>query len=473
MTWTQEKESRLLELLKYEAGLPSMREFMATHSPRLPPPRHLDPIINAFERTRRERVLTTIEMPPRHAKTTTCIHGLGWRIHVDPGARNAYCSYAQDLSFNKSRKVRQLARQSGAKFETENMAHWETIYGGGLAATGVEGPLTGKGIDGIAIVDDPIKNRSDAESKLIRDKVWDWFTDVVWSRLEEEASVFVVMTRWHKDDLAGRLLKGFEDPETGTIVQFERIKLSALAGVGDPLGREPGEALWPSRFPRNKLLQARSIGGPYSFASLYQQEPQVKGDAIFTAEPARFVRAKWELDGHRILIACDPAATAKTSADHTAILVMAAKGYGENMNVWVLDHFRKQCSIPDTVRVLRRMQREYWGVAVGVESVGAFKAIPDLLREEDPYLRVLEITPLGDKFTRAQPVASAWNEGRVHVPTDVPWANTLIHEANEFTGVSDPEDDQIDALAHGFNTLFGAKAARKRGHQRSMHLPFG
>lgn len=473
MTWPAENDARLAELLTYEAEAEGLDQYIRRISPQLPPPPHLKPLIDVWQRTRVEPVRAVIELPPRHAKTTTAMHGFSWRMFLDPALRHAYCTYAEALALEKSRGVRRLSQHAGVELGSEALHHWETTHGGSFTAVGVGGPLTGKGIDGVAVIDDPHKNRAEAESRLIRDKIWDWFTDVLWTRLEDDASVLVVQTRWHKDDLIGRLLKGFEDPATGASVEFERIRLPALAEQFDPLGREEGEALWPSRFPATKLHGIRSIMGAYGFEALYQQNPKTKGDRLFRSEAARFELERWELDGHRVLIICDPAATAKSTADHTAILALAAEGYGENMRVWVLDHFRAQTTIPNVVKVLRRFQSTYWGVAIGVEAVGAFKAIPDMLREEDPTLKVLPIHPLGDKFTRAQPVASAYNEGRVLIPIDRPWARTLIAELEDFTGVSDPEDDQVDALAHGWNTLFSARPPRQRGARRERSLPYG
>jgi predicted phage terminase large subunit-like protein len=173
-----------------------------------------------------------------------------------------------------------------------------------------------------------------------------------------------------------------------------------------------------------------------------------------------------------VLIVCDPATTEKTSADHTCIGVVAAEGSGEEMEAWVLDWWRGQKETPGVVKMLRHFQTQWWGVAVGVEAVGGFKAVPQTLRAEDPTLKVLEIIPVGDKWTRAQNGASAWTEGRYHIPIDRPWAKPLIAEATDFTPAASV-DDQIDVLAHAWNTLFQAKKPRKRGARRSPSLPFG
>jgi predicted phage terminase large subunit-like protein len=107
-----------------------------------------------------------------------------------------------------------------------------------------------------------------------------------------------------------------------------------------------------------------------------------------------------------------------------------------------------------------------------VEAVGGFKAVPQMLRAEDPTLKVLEIIPVGDKWMRSQNAASAWTEQRYHIPIDRPWAKPLIAEATDFTPMASV-DDQVDVLAHAWNVLFSAKKPRRRGPRRNQHSPFG
>ena len=458
--WTEDMETELLALEGYEQDAEGLDHFIRRMTPRLPPPRHIAPLVDLWERTRKGPVYAVVELPPRHAKTTTAVNGLAWRMMLDPSLHHAFITYADALSIKKSRALRMLAKRAGVNLTTENVHNWETAEGGSFLATGVGGPITGMGITGVAVVDDPHKN------------IWEWFTDTFWTRLEDSASVIVIQTRWHKDDLVGRLLAGFEDPETGERVEFERIRLPAIAEEDDPLGREEGEALWPERFPLKKLQAIRSILGPYGFASLYQQRPIAKGHQLFSDDVSRFTLADWKLDGHRVIISCDPAASERTSADHSVIGVIAAKGYGELMEAWLIALWRGQVLTPHLVKRLRVFQKKYWGVAVGVEAVAGFKSVPQMLQAEDPSLKVMEIIPMGDKWMRAQPVASAWDEGRFHVPIDVPWAKVYLSEMWGFTpGAS--IDDQVDMTAHGWNTLFRDRAPRKRRARRDRQRPFG
>lgn len=484
--WSPDDEARLIELLRWETNVEPLRAFMRRVSPHLKAERHLEPVLDVFERTRHERVRAIIAMPPRHGKTVTAMHGVAWRVAVDPGLRHAYATYGDSLSVTGSRAMRRLAVSSGVDLAKDAAAlhDWRTEQDGGVLATGVGGPLTGKGVTGIALVDDAFKNRKDAESRLKRDSVWEWFTDVVWTRLEDDASCLVIGTMWHVDDLINRLItRGAGDDG----VPFELIRLPAIAEAGevDILGRAVGEALWPAtvdgrpKFPLKKLEEIRKILGEYSWASLYQNRPRPRGTQVF-GEPGRFRLAEWKLDGHRMCVCADPAATKKTTADYTAGLVLAVKGYGHEMVGWVVGHIRGQWEIPDNphegskgvVSRLRELQLQWGGVAVVVEAVAGFKSVPQMLRAVDPNIRVVEAPAVTDKFTRAQPAAAAWNTGRLLIPTDAPWADGLIKRFKAFTGNDDPEDDEIDACAHGWNALFAPLPPRDRGGQRSAN-PFG
>lgn len=507
--WGDADEARLARLLAANYGGESLDAFIRRVSPRHPPPRHIKPIIDVWERTRHERVFACIEVPPRHAKTVTGLHALAWRMRRDPSLMNAFATFGDPFAASRSRICRTMYRGAGGTIarDANNLHEWMTPHGGGLLAHGYHGEWTGRGLTGVALIDDLYKDRPAAESILIREGVWEWFTDVLWTRLEN-ASCIVQFTRWHDDDLIGRLLQGkFKG------YHFEEIRLPAIAEEDDILGREVGEALWPERaeFSTPELHKIRDSIGPYSWASLYQQRPRPRGAELFVA-PHRFSLAEWKPDGHRILLCCDPAATEDTRADFSAALVLAAKGFGEDMVVWVLHGWRNQVSVPKVARKLLELSNRYWRAPVAVESVAAFKGVPQMLRELEPRLRIREIKPVGDKFTRAQATAAAWNTGRILVPYDaelewnpahnqferslqvgdgvvllvptnepiklrpgvpagVTWADELITECIKFTGVKDLEDDQVDALAHGFNTLWGIKQVQHG--QRQNRLPFG
>lgn len=482
-SWTDADEARLLELLQAEYATETLEEYIRRKSPRLPPQRHMMPIIAALEEARIARSdpnaairIILIEAPPRHGKTVTMMHAIEHSIVTSPALTSCYLTYGDSLAESKSRIMRaHVAEDVPLAADMANLAEWRTIHGGGLLAGGIMGPLTGKGITGLCVIDDAIKNRQDAESETIRDHAWDQFTDVAYTRLEGPATVVVMATRWHPDDLIGRILAKADElrEELGDQLKIVRVRLPALAEADDPLGRAPGEALWPERFNARRLAAIAAILGEHSFASLYQQNPRFRGSILFGPTPARFQlyevlpdgmpdigTLRWKPNGHAMLICCDPAASKKTKADNSAAYVLAAKADAstverlmETIEFWVVGGFSRHLSMPELARSLREMSRRWHDLPVAVEAFGAFVAVPQMLQEVDPTLPVLPHTPPGDKWMRAQPAAALWNRGRINVPIDDPLAKKLIERCHNFTGSDGGKDDEVDALSTGVNVL--------------------
>jgi phage terminase large subunit-like protein len=454
---SEDEQGELAEHLEAIEGGESLRDFIARMNPAEPPPRHLDPIIEQLELARWVPRKVCVSLPPGHAKTTLFQGAFAWWLSKYPADTNGYFSFNAGIAFSKSVPTRTLALKAGVELseEVNNKAEWRTTDGGGLLAGGVGGGLTGQRVTGLLVIDDPFKNLMAANSPGYRDELDEWFKTVALTRLLR-ASVFVVHTRWHDDDLIGRLKK------RGWII----INLPAIAEADDPLGRKPGEALWPDLYPIDVLLERKSDIGEFNFSALFQGAPRPRGGAVFGA-PHYYDPDEVDLEGCRLVLAGDPAASTKTSADYSAAGVIAMMGEGVQRRGYLLHAWRGQVPIPQFARLLRNLQREYGETAINVESVGGFKAIPQMLLDIEPDLRINEIIPLGDKFTRAQPAAQAWNEGRLLVPacskrlpgddetTRRPppaWLGPLLDEFARFTGVKDKNDDQVDWIAHAWNT---------------------
>jgi predicted phage terminase large subunit-like protein len=448
------------QLLESRFGGESLADFICRVAPHEPPPRHLMPVLDALERAKTiggQRVC--LSMPPRHAKSTTIRRAIGWWLLRCPADPCAYVSRTCDGAEAQSRKVRTLAQQIGIPLMrgSQRDDRWETAYGGGLIATGIDGMLTGNPIKGLGIVDDPIKSRAEANSEAYRERVWDFFNDVLMTRLEGPASVFVIHTRWDPDDLIGRLIE-----EQG----WDVINLSAIAEADDPIGRMPGEALWPDRFPVERLLKIKQRN-EFTFESLYQGKPTPKGARLFYGPARYYDPKKTDLTGCHVLIGGDPAATAKTTADFSAYVALAVRPPFHCPTVYVLDVYRRQVEVPQQARDALEFQRRNYGAMMWVESVGGFKAVPQLIRDLAPGVLIGEITPRGDKRQRAERIASAWNDGRVLLPkTDPhlpgsdmapPWLAEYVDEVQRFTGRTGGQDDQVDASANAFNEVVELK----------------
>jgi predicted phage terminase large subunit-like protein len=453
MALTDEEEVEYLRLREVESPVEPLAKFIARISPHHPAPPHLAYVISRLERAAYEPIRLCVSMPPRHAKTTLIQHAFAWWLAWSPADTCAYASYSNDQAFSKSRVTRDLAEAAGVVLNDDmaNLSEWRTADGGGALFGGAGSGLTGKGVTGLMVVDDPLKDRKEANSRTIRDVRFDWLKDVVMTRLEG-ASVIVVHTRWHPDDMIGRIEKEMPD--------FEVVNLPALAEENDPLGRAFGDALWPNRglpeFTREGLERTRRTLGAYTFDALYQGRPRPRGAKVF-GPPHYYDPSRKDFTGTRRGIGADPAATDSTASDYSAAIAGRFEGREDTKTLYITEVYRHQVQVPQFVNDLRAMQARNDQTEAVVEGAGIGKAVISTLKAVDTKIRVRESPTDGDKFQRAQGVAAAWNEGRVLVPLTpvgeepAPWLKDFLDEVDDFTGVHDDTDDQVDALAHLWN----------------------
>lgn len=463
---TQEEELELLLLLEAEerdraAALAIQAEPLLGFVPRVSPhilrPDHLAPLAALFERVRRgERVRALVSVPAQHGKTTFILHVLAALLAADPTLPLAYITYAQDVADSKSHEARQIARTAGVDLaaDRQNLAEWRTGSGGGCRFGGIGGPLTGSPAR-LVVVDDPFKNRVEAESPTIRERVHGWYTSVALTRLPEDGSAIVVHTRWHQDDLIGRLERegGYEvinlpfvfndagefDPEGGTHVLWPRQLLPDGKAVG-----------WTLEGARARLAEV----GPYDAASIYGGRPRPREGKMFR-EPARFTAL--DLDGARIVLAVDPAGSDSPQANHSVAVALAVRGHGIEQTADLVGLLRFQLRPEHAAPRLLAFQRR-WGARLRIEGSRDGKEMARCLALIAPDLEVETLQAIGNKALRAEPVATAWNAGRVRVPAD---PNTIscapedlsefVRVVTNFVGLADGEDDDVDALAHAWN----------------------
>lgn len=403
-------------------------------------------------------------LTPTH-NTELILHAIAWYLQRHPEHTVAYVSYSGDVAGGKSVHARDIALASGVQLRGDQWRanEWRTVQGGGVLATGIGGALTSFGAN-LVIVDDPIKNREEAESPTQRQSVWDWFTSTAMTRVTPKGSVIVVHTRWHPDDLIGRLAK-----KGGWTV----INLPAEDTT-------TGQWLWPEGGWTKEVLSARRTEiGEYDWWALFQGEPRPRGGRLFE-EPEYY--DKPVLLGSRIFIACDPAATAGTHSDYSVIIVGACwLGPDKLPRIDILDVHRVQVEIPRLVQTLLWYQGQ-WRAPIGVEAVAGFKAVPQTLRQQAKGVRILDIPAVKDKFTRALPVSAAWNGStampgskRIRLPRNAAWLGPFLDEIHSFTGIADDRDDQVDALAHLYWMAHNLLSPRKNhtASEMSRYLPFG
>ncbi len=424
--------------LEAELELRDLVRFIPKLSPKFLPPTHLAPLLRRFELAVEgvpQRVCCSA--PPRHAKSESVFHVPAFALRRRPELTLSYSTYGERLSRKGSRKARALCKAEGLLIEG-NINEWRTPEGGGLLAGGVGGPLTGFGVD-IAIVDDPTKNRLEAESAIYRDRLMDWFRDVLMTRIEPGGSVFVFATRWHPDDLIGQLVAN---------EGFENINLPALGrdvdGVRVP-DEESGTALWPERWPTEAMRARLEEVGEYTAASLYQGQPRVRGERLFE-DPHAWSTAP---EVYRAAGGVDSAYSQKKRADFSAFVKMVRSGkYFYVVDAWrgraPMAHFKARLR---TVHDAEPTMTWRWYVASS-ESGAA-----ELLDDGDNAIPVRGEIAKEDKFIRAQRYSAAWNRGHVLVPKHAPWLNDFLAEHAAFTGVNDKRDDFIDAAVAAFDEL--------------------
>lgn len=416
---------------------PSLLEFIPQVYPNFSEPAHLAPLAALLERSLKEPVRAVVSTPPQHGKSRLVLAALVWLLLQDKTKRHAYITYAQQFARDQSYIARMAAEQAGLELAAENLDRWRTSDGGGLMFTGVGGPLTGAAVDGLMVVDDPVKNRQEAESQLYRERTYDWFTSAALTRVHPKASAIVIATRWHQEDLSGRLIAQ----------GWDNINLPAI--------KEDGTALWEAERPLEWLQERRKDLGEYDWAALYMGEPRPKGGQVFQDA---FYYDALPSTGYKEAWGADWAYSASTRADYS--VAIQGRAYGDTL--YITDMIRQQTEVPAFVASLKAR-----GVNAATSYMsGTEKAIEQFLAREG--IKVTRLSAAADKFTRAQPAAAAWNTGRVLLPRQAPWLQPLLLELLGFTGVGDKHDDIVDALAslHAALLLTPQTYAPKRNPSR-------
>ncbi len=462
-------DDALLALFEAEvqrrAERPALRGWIERTAPQhCPIPWHLGQLVDLFARAIESPTLALVSMPPRHAKTTTVRRALAYTILTAPERLNAFVTYAADYAYTHSRAIRKLVQQHGGRIadDAANVKDWRTHEEGGLSATGIGGQLTGKGFDGLLVVDDPFKNREEAESPVVREKVWNGFNDDIYTRREPRGSIVVVATRWHEQDLNGRLEEETDEQGAPT---WEVLNLPAIRDARSGEAADDGVALWPARYPLEALVRIRRKIGPYGWWSLFQGKPRPRDGKVFRV-PARWTTLP---EGGRLVLAVDPAGSASTRANHTVAVALWVKGSGSQLRAWLVGLLRLQREPAAAAAALWEFQKR-WGATLHIEGSRDGVAQARSLHAIEEHLSITLVPAVGDKFTRAQALAAAWNgaperneEPRFLVPAEPALIGgthddlgAYLRVFERFTGLGDKEDDDVDATAHAFNVALAS-----------------
>jgi len=429
--------------------------FAQATFPRYQPAPHHRLIADALmqvERGEIDRLIIT--MPPRHGKTELAsIRFPAWYLGRNPDKRILAASYAASLAYRLSRQARNVVGGIGWPFPAVRIAddlaqvqQWDLAGGrGGYQAAGVGGGLTGAG-GHLILIDDPVKNQEEADSASFRDGVWDWYQSVAYTRQEEHGAIVLIMTRWHSDDLAGRLLAA--QAQGGD--RWTVLHLPALAEPGDPLGREPGAALWPEKYDVAALDRIRMAAGSRVFAALYQGQPSNDDTALLKREwwrtyreaPARF---------DRVIQSWDMTFKGGAANDYVVGQVWGKVG----ADCYLLDQVRARLDFPATLAAIRDLTARWPAAHIKlVEDTANGPAVIATLSRE--IVGLVPVRPEGGKVARVNAIAGVVESGNVYLPDPraYPWAADFIEEAAAFpTGA---HDDMIDAMSQGLVRLLTA-----------------
>lgn len=380
---------------------------------------------------RGESVRLMIFMPPRHGKSDTATQKFpSWVLGKQPQWPVMVSSYSDELATDFGMLTRNVMQSESysAMFDTklrkDAMAKgkWVTEQGGGYTAVGVGGALTGRGFK-IGIIDDPFKNREEADSPVVRDSRHKWYQSTFYTRQEGASMIVFILTRWHEDDLAGRVLKDAEEAKKNgePYDSWEIIQFKALATEDDQY-RKVGDALWPDKFNREKLLTMRSTMGPYEFSALYQQNPVDEENrkfkqAWFRYKPYETIDTATTYN----IMTVDPRGKddVKLGNDYIGITVNFIENIKSDYPMWNFISYRQKLSANDLVDMLFTNWQRYRLKRIGIEdnqfTQGLLVTIREEMRKRGVYLDIVLLKTGGtQKELRIEGLVPRYANGGVY-----------------------------------------------------------
>lgn len=413
-------------------------------------------------------------VPPQHAKSTLASQMFpAWILGQNPKTKIVGSSYSSDLAQAFSRSIQRtidspeyhkifpetFLNNSNVRTDSKqgflrNADLFETVgHGGFYKAVGVCGSLTGTPAD-IALIDDPVKDALEAYSQTYRERVWDWYVNVLRTRLHNDSRIVLIMTRWHQDDLAGRIL---EDMKKGgdkwEIFCLPAIKEGAKTSI-DP--RNEGEALWPEKHSAEKILQTKRMSLKV-FNSLYQQRPSaVEGSifkyAWFNKFTLESLKEKERLSGEPIVwnFVGDTAYENKEINDPSAFIAFC---HYKN-DLYILDVARVYKQMPELIRFTKDFVRRNQyspSSSVKIEPKASGKSLVQMLKNETGLNIMQGIAPTKDKKARAEVCVPFVESGRVYLLEGAAWVDMFLDEVCSFP--NGKHDDIVDCFTMAINEL--------------------
>ena len=385
--------------------------------------------LEAVERGEIDRLM--IFMPPRHGKSELASKRFpAWCLGRDPKRQIIAASYNSDLANDFGRNVRNLVAEPeftqvfpGVTLAPDSQAamRMNTNHGGTYVAAGVGTAVTGRGAH-IALIDDPFKDREEADSERRRELVWDWYRSTLYTRLMPGGAIVIIATRWHEDDLAGRLLE--QEPE-----QWDVLELPAI--------NKAGEALWPEWYDLTALERIKATIGPREWSALYQQQPQPDEGTFFKRE---WFREWGKLPELRYYGSSDYAVT-DGGGDYT---VHAVWGICPRGDVYRVATWRGQTAsdewIEEKLDLIARYKPLCWFGEGGVIQKAVEPMLKRRMRERNTHCRLEWLPSVADKPTRARSFQAMAATGRVHLEPGADLSEFLVFPAGK-------HDDEVDTAS--------------------------
>lgn len=391
-----------------------------------------------------------ITMPPRHGKSMLASEFFpAWYLGRNPDHYVVSATYAQELADDFGRKVKNQIEdavyqqvfpgvgladdsRSSKRFHIEGQEggyEHATKQKGAFYAVGVGGPLTGRGAH-LLLIDDPVKNREEAESEIIRKKTKDWYTSTAYTRLMPGGRIVIIQTRWHEDDLAGWLQT--EHKHEG----WEVLDLPAID--------KSGKALWPDQYDVPALNKIKLAIGARDWSALYQQRPSPEDGNYFKAE---WIKA-YEIDPPRATLSIYGASDYAVTADGGDYTVHVILGIDPEDRMYLLDMWRGQTASDEWVEAFCDLVKKWnpigWAEEGGQIKSGVGPFLVKRMIERKAYVYREPFPTRGDKAVRAQSIRGRMAMNGLYVKRDALWRTDLISEMMAFpVGV---HDDQVDAL---------------------------
>jgi predicted phage terminase large subunit-like protein len=458
---SREAAAELLRRRQARAGLLAFAQYT---NPAYEPAAHHKLIADALERVLRgECKRLIIAMPPRHGKSELASRRFpAFAVGLRPEVQIIAASYNSDLASDFGREVRNIvgSTEYAALFSTKLAQdskaanRWHTDKGGMYVAAGVGTAITGRGAD-ILLIDDPFKDRQEADSELQRQRVWDWYTSTAYTRLMPGGSVIVINTRWHDDDLSGRLLAEQEDGGD----QWEVVSLPAIDDKGAPL--------WPEWYPLDRLEQIRSVLPARDWNSLYQQNP--------IPDDGDYFRSAWFTDYEQLpellnFYGASDYAVTDHGGDFTEHGVF---GVDQNGNIYVVDWWFGQTDSMEWIErkcdlIIKHEPAMWFG-----ESGPIRRAVePFMMRrmqERKAWCPIEWLPSINDKASRARSIQGRASMGKVFLPKNAAWKGHVLAQLLRFpAGKHDDAVDVFSLIGRGLEYIRPAKPKPKKKTERRV-----